>query len=227
MSFQYEIGSSKSTKQLNGTNSQHSKSDETRTSPSTMANGGRDDNTAQKNQQTFPLSFYNEALKILVRIYLSVLKAIPVDPIEQTTNKSIQLKYIKFLRENFSKVYSNHISQNHSELRDSLNPPEDAVKMQSNTDKIMLNSSNDDEPNVGIVLTKTPILFLSQRPAYLDDMSPISDDEYFCEIISTSHWWNSDLQCENDLRRKAILTIIKLQVKLIDCRICIAIMIFH
>lgn len=199
-------------KRVNGSTSVHMK---TVTSP-TITN----DDTARKNHQMFNSSFHAEAFKILIRIYLGSLKTYTATHCDlvtvSNTEKLIQLKYVKFLRENFNKIYANHMQAAVNQYQyESFHPMNESNgKWCSNFDKIMQNDGiNGENMKDGDVhLPKTPILFLSRRLSYLNCMPPIGNDEYFKESISTSVWWSGDFDCDNDERRKAIVTVLKIQV---------------
>lgn len=181
--------------------------------PTVTANGTIGDDTARKQSHLlFGSSFNTKALKILVRIYLSALKShsnsgsngsetIGAGPIE----KSIQLKYVKFLRENFNRIYANHVSAL-NEFRHSGDFFNDCPK--HNFERMIAINDKDNE----IRLPKTAILFSSQRLNYLNCMPPIGDNDYFKELLSITNWWNFDIDCDTDEQRTAILTVIKLQV---------------
>lgn len=197
-------------KQPNGSHSQQSRVGEARVSPITASTlNGITDDTAQKNQ-TFTSSFYNEAMKILIRIYLSSLKTFPLDAKEKSINKSIQLKYVRFIRENVSRVYGNHMTRSHCDLLDASNPPPFEHTVRVN------NVDGDDASAAEVIISKTPILFFERRLSYLNILPPINESEHFEKLVSSSDG-NIDLQCENDERRKAILIVIKLQVCCIYC----------
>lgn len=197
-------------KHLNGNHSQQSRIGEVRSSPmtSTTPNGVTDD-TAPKHH-TFSSSFYNEAMKILIRIYLCGLKACPLDAKEKSINKSVQLKYVRFVRENVNRIYGNHLARSHCDLMETTNPApfETAVRIQTNGDSAEHDSS---ESASAVIISDVPILHAERRLSYLNAMPPINDSEQ-SEKLMVSPDGNVDVQCENDERRKAIVTVIKLQV---------------
>lgn len=148
----------------------------------------------------FSSSFNAEALKILTRIYLSSLKAHTVEFEIKTKEKPTYVKYVKFLRENFNRLYAHHISQNTNC---------DGKSSTIDETKYCADSSNDfkNEPN-DIQLTKIPILFLLQRPSYLNSMPPIGD------LNAEENGTNpKDSGFETSEKgRKAIGVVLKLQV---------------
>lgn len=164
---------------------------------------GMNDSTNRKNSHNlFSSSFNVEALKILTRIYLSSLKAYAVDFDAKTKEKTVFLKYVKFMRENLNRVYSHHVAQyaNCSGKCSEL----DDTKFYAD-----LSNTNDGKTQPEIQLTKIPILFLGQRPSFLDSMPPIGNFESTSTSVGAK---NSEVQADTDKRRKAIVIVLKLQV---------------
>lgn len=172
-----------------------------------------------KRQPLFGSSFHSDALKILIRIYLGALKlytgtdkSVTNDCDLSLTTKAIQLKYVKFLRENFNKCYSNHVYL--AQLQQPLDGASHlGPKFNRYSDKRMQCGIQFDSDH-SIKLQKTPILFLARRLIYLNRMPPIGDNEYFKDLFSTKIWLTGDFNCDGDERRKAIVTVLKLQVKI-------------
>lgn len=182
----------------NSNNSGQKMNDSTQSEPkgsSTLNTNGIND-----RKHPFSTSFNVEALKILTRIYLSSLKAHTVEFEIKTKEKPTYVKYVKFLRENFNRVYAHHISQNTNC---------DGRSLTIDETKFCTDSSNDtkNEPH-DIQLTKIPILFLLQRPSYLNSMPPI-------EELNTDdngmHGKDSGFET-SEKGRKAIGVVLKLQV---------------
>lgn len=201
-------------KYLNGNHSQHSRVGDVRASPmtATTPNGATDD-TAPKHH-TFSSSFYIEAMKILVRIYLCGLKACPLDAKERSINKGVQLKYVRYVRENVSRIYGNHISRSHCDLLETTNAPpfETAVRIQTSGESGELDSI---ESVAEVIVSNAPILYAERRLSFLNAMPPINDSEESDKTV-VSPGGNVDVQCENEERRKAIVTVIKLQVAIVE-----------
>lgn len=163
---------------------------------------GFNDSTIRKHPQNiFTSSFNVDALKILTRIYLSSLKAYTMDYEIKTNEKPIYMKNIKLLRENFNRIYSHHISLNTN--CDGKNSPIDE-------NKYLIDSSNDikNEQNY-IQLNQIPILFLLQRPSFLNNMPPIKNGN--CVEHSEENAKDEDFS-KTDKGRRAIGVVLKLQV---------------
>lgn len=168
----------------------------------------------------FSSSFNVEALKILTRIYLSSLKACTASAeLDQQTNgteKTVYLKYIKFMRENFNKVYSQHISQNANDGDERSSPIDE-----SQFGILDENMTASNQQPIDIQLTKVPILFLIQRPSFLNTMPPISavieSNIATLEAAPASsgeNMQNDESRCDTDQQRKAIGIVLRLQVKI-------------
>lgn len=173
-------------------------------------NGGTNDSINRKHPQNlFSSSFNVEALKILTRIYLSSLKALTMDFAISVKEKSIYLKYIKFMRENFNKVYSHHISQNTN--CDGKSLAIDVTKFCGDSNQAAGNDEVKNEQKE-IQLTKIPILFLLQRPSFLNSMPPIADVDLSANSIANGAS-DGEFRCTNK-GRKAIGVVLKLQVRI-------------
>lgn len=188
---------------------------------------GHDDEAKRMQSYAMGSAVNNDALKILIRIYLGALK-MNTDSEKSSgggnrqapvTNITIQMKYIKFMRENFNKIYSNHvlhaaqlgtkpapitprIDENHAfggqrSLRSS-----DIKRMQA---------SFYFDSNHGIKLQKAPILFLSQRPNYLNGMRPVADNEQLKAALESKAFLPAELLCVDDERQKATIIVLKMQ----------------
>lgn len=158
----------------------------------------------------FSSSFNVEALKILTRIYLSSLKAHTVEFETKTKEKPTYVKYVKFLRENFNRLYAHHISQNTNCDAKSLTIDETKYCIDSNND-----NKNDEQNH--IKLTKIPILFLLQRPSYLNSMPPIGGFDAEQNGMNSK---DNGLET-SEKGRKAIGVVLKLQVIIIFVLNCI------
>lgn len=165
--------------------------------------GGNNDSTSRKHP--FSSSFNVEALKILTRIYLSALKASTLDFEIKTKEKPTYLKYVKFMRENLNKVYSHHISQNTN--CDGKSSAIDESKFCSDSGEL----DGVNEP-IEIQLTKIPILFLLQRPSFLNSMPPIGKTEQTENFSSCNATKDAEFTCNTGQARKAIGVVLKLQV---------------
>lgn len=162
---------------------------------------GLNDSTIRKHpQNVFSSSFNVEALKILTRIYLSSLKTYTMDYEIKTNEKSIYTKYVKILRENFNRVYSHHIS---------LNTNCDGKSSPIDENKYLTDSSNAMKQN-DIHLNKIPILFLLQRPSFLNTLPPIAEDTDDEENAEENE--KNKQFATTDKGRKAIWLVLKLQV---------------
>lgn len=160
-------------------------------------------------QNLFSSSVNIEALKMLTRIYLSSLKACTMDfQPKANSDKTTYMKYVKFMKENFNKVYSHHISQNTNSVDDGKNSPIDESKFFTDT-TCQANESNGQMEQLEIPLTKIPVLFLLQRPSFLNEMPPISDIE---AIKGSEQAQNAGIRCGDEQGRKAIAIVLKLQV---------------
>lgn len=171
--------------------------------------GGNNDSISRKQPQNFFSSSFNvEALKILTRIYLSSLKAATMDVEMNTKEKATYLKYVKFMRENFNKVFSHHISQNTN--CDGKSSTIDETKFC--VDSHEMNGMDSKMDSAIIQLTKIPILFLLQRPSFLDTMPPISNVDLTANTNVSNHTIKVDVRQSNNDTRKAIYIVLKLQV---------------
>lgn len=179
-------------------------------------NGGTNDSINRKHPQNlFSSSFNVEALKILTRIYLSSLKAYTVDFEISVKEKAIYLKYIKFMRENFNKVYSHHISQNTN--CDGKSLAIDETKFCADPNQMAANEEKNEQKE--IQLTKIPILFLLQRPSFLNTMPPIADVTLSPNSIPSNGTSDGEFR-STDKGRKAIGVVLKLQVRFYDIFPC-------
>lgn len=184
----------------NSTNSGQKMNDSTQSEHKGSSNtNGINDSTGRKHP--FSSSFNVEALKILTRIYLSSLKAYTVEFEIKTKEKSTYVKYVKFLRENFNRVYAHHISQNTNC---------DGKSLTLDETKFFTDSSNEMKSEQhSIQLIKIPILFLLQRPSYLNSMPPIGD---FNSMESGANGKDTGFET-SEKGRKAIGVVLKLQVR--------------
>lgn len=183
----------------NSTNSGQKMNDSTQSEHKGSSNtNGINDSTGRKHP--FSSSFNVEALKILTRIYLSSLKAYTMEFEIKTKEKATYVKYVKFLRENFNRVYAHHISQNTN--CDGKNSTLDETKFCTDSSNEIKNEQHT------IQLTKIPILFLLQRPSYLNSMPPIGD---FNLIESGANGKDTGFET-SEKGRKAIGVVLKLQV---------------
>ncbi|XP_031634727.1 uncharacterized protein LOC116348019 [Contarinia nasturtii] len=184
---------------LNSINSGHKMNDSTQSEMrGSSTNGANDFTSGRKHPQNlFSSSFNAEALKILTRIYLSSLKSHTNDLEMNTDEKSIYIKYVKFLRENFNRVYSHHISQNTNC---------DGRSLTIDETRFCTDFTNNDAKN-DIKLTKIPILFLLQRPSYLNAMPPIGQ----LEATASSLNGKEDGFEKTEKGSKAIGVVLKLQ----------------
>lgn len=167
--------------------------------------------TARKHPHNlFTSSFNVEALKILTRIYLSSLKAYTVEFDISTTKKATYLKYIKFMRENLNRVYAHHISQNAN--CDEKSSAIDESKFCTEPGQIIGNDGKFQASEIR--MSKIPILFLLQRPGYLNSMTPIKDVNA-AETDIVSHASKIiKVACSTGRGRKAVGIILKLQALL-------------
>lgn len=178
----------------------------------TQNTNGMNDSTARKHSHNlFSSSFNVEALKILTRIYFSSLKSMAVDFDAKTKEKTVFTKYVKFLRENLNRVYAHHVAQ--SANCGGKNSIIDETKF--HTDGGGQSNANNDDKNRQheIQLTKIPILFFAQRPSFLDSMPPIVDFDASGKCISNCSANNGEIEGNNEKRRKAIVVVLKLQVR--------------
>lgn len=193
------------------------------------ASANNDSISRKHPHNLFSSSFNVEALRILTRIYLSSLKACTAPDIDKRANasdKATYLKYIKFMRENFNKVYSQHISQNSND-GDERSSPIDESKfgiLDANVAATAAAAANDSastQQTIDIQLAKIPILFLLQRPSFLNAMPPISEvieaatkeDAINTDGLSSGQReQNGDIRCDSDQKRKAIGIVLRLQV---------------
>lgn len=164
---------------------------------------------------------HSDALKILIRIYLGALK-MSTDSVKSDGNRlsmvshsAIQMKYIKFMRENFNKIYSNHVL--HAAQSDAKPPRvEDnhvlgGQKSLRSSDIKRMQASFYFDSNHGIKIHTTPILFLSQRPNYLNGMRPIGEDEQLKAILESKALLTGEMLGTDNERRKATIIVLKLQ----------------
>lgn len=165
--------------------------------------GGNNDSISRKQPQNFFSSSFNvEALKILTRIYLSSLKAnTTIDSDNQTKEKATYLKYVKFMRENLNKVYSHHISQNSN--CDGRSSAIDESKLCMESDEMHGKNEFAD-----IQMVKIPILFLLQRPSFLNSIPPVGD----VDLTENSIVKEGEFRRKPEQTRKAIIIVLKLQV---------------
>lgn len=172
---------------------------------------------------------HNEALKILIRIYLSALKmksdgdkSDDGNRVSIVTRNAIRMKYMKFMRENFNKIYSYHV-QNSSQFDAKPTPiipcvddnhaiggqrhlrSFDVKRMQAN---FYFDSNGD------IKLHQTPILFMARRPNYLNEMQPINDDDQLKGILEMESCAIDENLYTDDERRKTAIIVLKLQALL-------------
>lgn len=212
----------------------HTSGDSDRTSSSAatnMSDNSLDQMTTKRSEanamahDAMGHAVHSDALKILIRIYLGALK-MSTDPeksagtrVATVTGNAIQLKYIKFMRENFNKIYSNHVlhatqldtkatpitprvDDNHAFGGHRSLRPSEVKRMQA---------SFYSDANQGIKLQKTPILFLSRRPNYLNGMRPIGEDEQLKATLESKMFSSGDILYADDERRKATIIVLKLQ----------------
>lgn len=213
----------------------HASGDSDRTSSSAatnMSENSLDQMTAKRSEthddETKRMQFYatgnavhSDALKILIRIYLGALKMNTdsdksgANRLSAVTTNAIQMKYIKFMRENFNKIYSNHVL--HATQMDTK-PAPITPRVEENhvsggqralraSDIKRMQASFYFDSNHGIKLQKTPILFLSRRPSYLNGMRPIGDDEQLKAALESKAFLDSD----HDEHRKTTIIVLKLQ----------------
>lgn len=174
---------------FNSTNSGHKMDDSTQFEMKGSSMTGINEFAGRKHPQNlFSSSFNVEALKILTRIYLSSLKAHTGNLEISSNEKPTYVKYVKFLRENFNRVHSHHISQNTNCDGQSFSIDEMKYLIDSNSD-----------PKDDIKLTKIPILFLLQRPSFLNAMPPVAESD-------------ADGFEKTEKGRKTIGVVLKLQV---------------
>lgn len=192
------------------------------------ASANNDSISRKHPHNLFSSSFNVEALRILTRIYLSSLKACTAPDIDKRANaseKATYLKYIKFMRENFNKVYSQHISQNSNDGDERSSPVDESKFGILDANVAATAAAADDSASsqqiIDIQLAKIPILFLLQRPSFLNAMPPISG---VIETITTTEpintdgsssgqvEQNGDSRCDSDQKRKAIGIVLRLQV---------------
>lgn len=172
---------------------------------------------------SFKGSIHNESLKILIRIYLSSIRdrSLLAQTNSTYTINPIRGKYIKFLYENFPKVYSNHISYLQETYKDDqimhtkINKAFNDTLLYSKTNEFIDEeiSSQYDE---NVELYNSPILFLQCRPEYLSAMEPIKHYENTKRNTNTNtkilDYNEKDLASE--IAEKAMITVLKLQVSL-------------
>lgn len=121
-------------------------------------------------------AFLSSAMKILIRIYLSALK------VHSTTDqssihsnpatKTIHMKYIKFLRENFNKIYSNHVLLTQIDVKQTVNIDDTGPTREQMTKRNQCGIYFDTSSS--IKLQPIPILFIERRPNYLNNIKPIA-----------------------------------------------------
>lgn len=168
---------------------------------------------------------HSDALKILIRIYLGALK-MKTDceknggnRLSMAANNVIQMKYIKFMRENFNKIYSNHVMR---ATQLSTKPTPITPRIEENhafgvqrsvrsSDIKRMQASFYFDSNHGIKLQKTPILFLSQRPNYLNEMRPINEDDQLKAILESKAFLAGEIFANDDEHRNTTIIVLKLQ----------------
>lgn len=228
----------------------HSSGESDRTSSSAGTNisgNSLDQATAKRSSETHDveakrMQFYgtgnlinSDALKILIRIYLGALKLnVDVDNsacsggssdganrLSVVTTNAIRMKYIKFMRENFNQIYSNHVlyatqfnanaipitprvEENHAAIGPRTLRPADIKRMQAGFYF---------DTNHGVKIQKTPILFLSRRPNYLNGMRPIGEDEQLKAALESKATMESETLCIDDENGhpKSTIIVLKLQ----------------
>lgn len=131
------------------------------------------------------------------------------------------------MRENFNKVYSQHISQNSNDGDERSSPIDESKFGILDANVAATAAAADDsassQQTIDIQLAKIPILFLLQRPSFLNAMPPISgviETITMTEPINTDGSssgqveQNGDSRCDSDQKRKAIGIVLRLQVSL-------------
>lgn len=169
---------------------------------------------------------HSDALKILIRIYLGALKMYTDSDksggshrLSTVSKNAIQMKYIKFMRENFNKIYANHVLQ--ADKLD-IKPTPISLRVEENhafagqkslrpSDIKRMQASFYFDSNHGIKMQKTPILFLSRRPNYLNGMRPIDEDEQLRMAIESKAFLMGEIPCTDDDCQKATVIVLKLQ----------------
>lgn len=177
----------------------------------------KDSNTDEmRKHRKCSTAFHSEALKFLIRIYLSALKMYSSEMTSMNiANKSIQLKYVKFLRDNFNKIYSNHIllAQNDVNKQCQIDIADNIVEQKIESRRTQNNSIYFDSKN-SIKMLQTPILFYSRRPNYLNNMQTIVDGHKFNGIGGIGHCGHNENDTASNSggeKRKIIDTVLKMQ----------------